>query len=164
MWALFEKLSVSIIYVQTISNNFMLYPTVHCLPLQWNVEMVNLLEKLFSRCSLIGIKTGICYSHTGIRIPWIITWCPGQFGSEWGKEIINSPSNNCVIVHAHINIYKTYCIANTCWRIENKKRNFKSFSINWIKIELKVSKVFFKQKCRILWSKIFFFWKPILTL
>lgn len=73
---------------------------------------LDLLEELFGR------RRGVdaCHVvHLGavVRIPRIVAGRPGQFVGEGGEEVIHSPSDYGVVVHAHVDVDKANRIADS---------------------------------------------------
>lgn len=47
-------------------------------------------------------------------VPLITAAGPRQFGLKRCYEIINSPADDCVIMHPHVDIEQTYRVSDTC--------------------------------------------------
>jgi hypothetical protein len=48
------------------------------------------------------------------RVPRIAATCPWKFRAEGGEKVVDGPSDDGVIVHAHINVYQADSITHSC--------------------------------------------------
>ena len=80
-------------------------------------ESLNILKELLSGRRSIGIDLRRRDRHAQWCVPLVITTGPGQDrvdGRQRSHKVVYRPSDDSVVVHAHVDVYHAYCIAYSC--------------------------------------------------
>lgn len=99
--------------------------------------LILLLKELLRWCRSIRVIVQHSDRHAKRCVPFVVTARPGKHGVNGGDgshQVIHRPANDCVVVHAHVDIYHADSVANT-WIGENTALNSTGF-----REELKVMK------------------------
>lgn len=61
-----------------------------------------------------------------VGVPRVVARRPRQFGRERGNKIIDSPADDCVIVHAHVEVDDANCVSHSYESRKSYVRHFHS--------------------------------------